>query len=229
MVMQLDQVVPLGRSLDEYLKMFALFGKDLQKTILGVGDGPASFNAEGTKKGYQITSIDPIYQFSGSEIKQRFDAVIDNIIDQVIATPNNWVWDYHQNPQQLKANRIKVLETFLADYQLGKQQHRYLTQELPQLDFGDRSFDLALCSHFLFLYSAQLDLTFHLASIQEMLRVSREVRIFPLLTLQQETSPYLEQAIAKFSNLGYATSIVKVPYEFQPGANKMLIIKSATK
>lgn len=223
--MKLENVVPFGRSLDEYIKMFNLSSEDRQKHILGVGDGPASFNAEGTTKGYKITSIDPIYQFDGAEIKQRFDAVVDNIINQVIATPNNWVWNYHKNPQDLKANRIKALETFLQDYSQGKEEGRYIAQELPKLNFGDCQFDLALCSHFLFLYSEQCDYDFHLAGIQEMLRVSQEVRIFPLLTLMQEVSPYLNDAIDQFSKLGYSTSIVKVPYELQPGANKMLLIK----
>jgi hypothetical protein len=225
MVMKLDKVVPFGRSLDEYIKMFNLSTEDLHKNILGVGDGPASFNAEGTAKGYKITSIDPIYQFDGAEIKQRFDEVVDNIIDQIIATPNNWVWSYHKNPQELKASRIKTLETFLPDYSQGKEVGRYQAQELPHLDFADQSFDLGLCSHFLFLYSEQLNLDFHLAAIQEMLRVSQEVRIFPLLNLMQETSPYLEAAIAHFNNLHYSTVIAPVPYEFQPGANQMLVIK----
>ena len=153
--MKLDKVVPFGRSLDEYIKMFNLSSDDLQKSILGVGDGPASFNTEGTAKGYNITSIDPIYQFDGAEIKRRFDAVVDNIIDQIIATPNNWVWSYHNNPQELKASRIKALELFLQDYRQGQQDNRYLAQELPSLDFEDNSYDLALCSHFLFLYSDQ--------------------------------------------------------------------------
>ena len=225
MVVKLEKVVPFGRSLDEYIKMFDLSSEDLQKRILGAGDGPASFNAEGTAKGYKITSIDPIYQFDGAEIKQRFDAVVDNIIGQVIATPNNWVWNYHKNPQDLKANRIKALERFLRDYDRGKQEGRYLAQELPNLDLSDRSYDLALCSHFLFLYSEQLDRDFHIAAIEEMLRVSSEVRIFPLLTLMQETSPYLDFVMDRFNNLGYLVSIVKVPYELQPGANKMLVIK----
>ena len=229
MVMKLDKVVPFGRSLDEYIKMFNLSSEDLQQRILGVGDGPASFNAEGTAKGYNLTSIDPIYQFDGAEIKHRFDAVVDNIIDQIIATPNNWVWSYHQNPQELKASRIKTLEVFLQDYQLGKQENRYLAQELPNLDFADQTYDLALCSHFLFLYSAQCDRDFHVAAIQEMLRVSQEVRIFPLLTLMQETSPYLDFVVNKFSNLGYLPKIVQVPYELQPGANQMLVIKAQEK
>lgn len=223
--MKLDQVVPFGRSLDEYSRMFDLTVADSKKRILGVGDGPASFNAEGTAIGYNITSVDPIYQFSEEEIRQRFEAVVDNIIDQIIATPNDWVWSYHKNPQDLKANRIKALENFLQDYQQGKQEGRYLTQELPHLDFAEQAYDLALCSHFLFLYSDHCDRHFHVAAIQEMLRVSQEVRIFPLLTLMQKTSPYLDFIISKFSNLGYFIDIMLVPYELQPGGNKMLVIK----
>lgn len=229
MVMKLDRIVPLGRSLDEYSKMFALSSVDLQQRILGVGDGPASFNAEGTKVGLNIISIDPIYQFSGAEIKLRFEAIIDNIIDQVIATPNNWVWKYYRNPQDLKANRIRIFQTFLQDYELGKQEARYQSQELPQLDFTTGSFDLTLCSHLLFLYSQQFSLDFHVASIQEILRVSREVRIFPLLTLMQQTYPYLDVIMQKFNDLGYTVMIKPVPYEFQPGGNKMLIIKHEDK
>lgn len=225
MVMKLDQVVPFGRSLDEYKKMFNLSSEDLQQRILGLGDGPASFNAEGTKIGMNITSIDPIYQITGTEIKQRFDAVVDNIIDQIIATPDNWIWKYHRNPQELKARRIKTITQFLADYNQGKQEGRYQAQKLPKLDFANETFDLALCSHFLFLYSEQCDRNFHLASITEILRVSQEVRIFPLLTLMQETSPYLDFIVNQFSNLKYSVAIQKVPYEFQPGGNKMLVIK----
>ena len=225
MVMKLAKVAPFGRSLDEYTKMFDLSFKDLQQRILGVGDGPASFNAEGTKAEVKITSVDPIYQFDGAEIRQRFDEVVDNIIDQVIATPNNWVWKYHSSPQALKKNRIKTIELFLEDYSQGKQDNRYLNQELPHLDFADQSFDLALCSHFLFLYSEHCDRDFHIASIKEMLRVSQEVRIFPLLTLMQETSSYLDFVMTEFGNWGYSVAIKTVPYEFQPGGNKMLVIK----
>ncbi|MGF1540153.1 MAG: SAM-dependent methyltransferase [Pleurocapsa sp.] len=224
--MKLSQVVPFGRSLDEYRKMFALSESELKtKSILGVGDGPASFNAQATPMGANITSIDPIYQFSGAEIKQRFDAVVDNIIEQVIASPNVWVWSYHTSPQTLKASRIKTLELFLADYESGKQEQRYLTAELPSLDFSEWQFDLALCSHFLFLYSQHCSRTFHFESIREMLRVSREVRIFPLLTLSWETSPYLDFILREFQALGYSVAITEVQYELQKGGNKMLVIK----
>jgi hypothetical protein len=183
MVMRLEKVVPFGRSLDEYIRMFDLSQSDLQSKILGVGDGPASFNAEATPLKYHVTSIDPIYQFTGAEILSRFEAVVEGIIEQVKQTPNDWVWTYHQSPEHLRQNRVQAIEKFLKDYDLGKQTSRYKLEELPHLNLADREYNLALCSHFLFLYSDFYDYQFHLNSILEMLRVATEVRIFPLLTL----------------------------------------------
>jgi SAM-dependent methyltransferase len=225
MVMQLEKVVPFGRSLDEYRKMFNLSESDLRKNILGVGDGPASFNAEATQIGAKIISIDPIYQFTSSEIRQRFDEVVDNIIAQVKATPNDWVWSYHQSPDELKKNRVRAIELFIQDFDRGKQKRRYQIGELPKLNFPDARFDLALCSHFLFLYSDFYDYQFHYDSIQEMLRVSKEIRIFPLLTLMLKRSPYLTQIIEDFKTIGYQVSIEKVQYELQKGGNEMLVIQ----
>lgn len=226
MAMQLDSVVPFGRSRDEYIKMFNLTTADLDCSILGAGDGPASFNAESTSLGSQITSVDPIYELSGSDIRQRFDTVLDNIIDQVKATPQNWVWSYHSSPEDLRHNRIQAMEIFLKDYESGKQQGRYQTAALPTLPFPDQTFKLALCSHFLFLYSKQHDVDFHLASIRELLRISTEVRIFPLLTLMLEPSPYLQPVIQACQDGGYDTSIETVGYELQKGGNQMLVIRS---
>ena len=53
MVMKLENIVPFGRSLDEYKNMFSLYDGDLGKNIIGVGDGPASFNAEMFALGFE--------------------------------------------------------------------------------------------------------------------------------------------------------------------------------
>lgn len=227
MVVQLDQVVPFGRTFDEYVKIFALSDADLEKKILGVGDGPASFNAEASRKGIKVISIDPIYQFTKDEIKRRFDAVVDNIINQVKNTPDDWIWSYHQSPEDLKSTRLKALNQFLEDYEQGKQEQRYLIQEVPYLTFKENEFDLALCSHFLFLYSDHLTYEFHLKSLQEILRVSQEVRIFPLLTLMIQQSPYLDAIIKDFTHQGYQVFLTKVQYELQKGGNEMLVIKKS--
>ncbi|PMB41262.1 SAM-dependent methyltransferase [Fischerella thermalis CCMEE 5205] len=225
MVMKLEKVVPFGRSLDEYVQMFHLTKSDLRKRILGVGDGPASFNAEATKIGVQVTSIDPIYQFSGDEILKRFNEIVDNIIDQVKASPDDWIWSYHKSPENLRWNRVQAINKFISDYEQGKQEKRYQIGELPKLNFQDQEYDLALCSHFLFLYSDHHDYQFHFDAIKEMLRVSQEVRIFPLLTLMLQRSPYLDRITQELQELGYTVSIVRVKYELQKGGNEMLWIR----
>lgn len=204
--------------------MFALSESDLQQNILGVGDGPASFNATATARGASVISIDPIYAFSTEEIRQRFYEVVDGVIEQVKATPNDWVWSYHTSPENLRENRIEALENFLADHDRGREEGRYRVEELPKLSFADNTFDLALCSHFLFLYSDHFDYSFHLDSVLEMLRVSSEVRIFPLLTLGLQRSPYLDRIIAELETRGYRVTIERSDYEFQKGGNDMLKI-----
>lgn len=225
MAMRLDQVVPFGRSLDEYRHMFALTEQDLGQRIIGVGDGPASFNAEMSAMGRSVISLDPVYAFEAAAIRSQFDAVVENIIAQVKATPDDWVWGYHCSVDQLRQRRIQVLEDFIADYDTGKAAGRYRHGELPALEFSERSFELALCSHLLFLYSEQLSYEFHLASLREMLRVAVEVRVFPLLTLMRQPSPYVEPLIRALRAEGFEVEIIEVDYELQRGANTMLRIR----
>lgn len=220
--MELSQVVPFGRGLDEYRAMFQLTDVDMRRKILGVGDGPASFNAEMTALGQRVVSVDPLYDFTGAEIRERFCLVVDDIMEQVQATPQDWVWTFHRSPAELRKRREWVIEQFRVDLQPGKESGRYLTGALPTLPFADQQFELALCSHFLFLYSAMYDFSFHLQSVLEMARVAHEARIFPLLTLRHERSPYLNPLRAELAVRGFATSIVPVNYELQRGGNKML-------
>ena len=53
------------------------------------------------------------------------------------------------------------MNEFLRDYPAGLTEGRYLNAGLPDLPFADSSFDSALCSHFLFLYTRQLGEAFH--------------------------------------------------------------------
>ena len=223
--MKLDKAVPFGRLLTEYQLMFHLTPGDMERKILDVASGPASFNAEMYRLGYFVTSIDPIYEFSGQEIQQRFDECVDNIIEQVRMTPKDWVWNYHKSVGDLRKNREKALATFLADYDQGKAEQRYLPGALPDIPL-EKHYDLVLCSHFLFLYSEQFNYDFHRDSILNLLEQSHEIRIFPLLTLDLKQSPHLELILKELHQLGYSTEILKVDYELQRGGNEMLKIQS---
>lgn len=223
--MKLDKVVPFGRLLSEYQLMFRLTPEDMERKILDVASGPASFHAQMYRLGHFVTSIDPIYKFSGQEIQQRFDECVNHIIKQVEMTPKDWVWNFHKSAEDLRRNREKALATFLADYERGKVEQRYIQGALPDILLEDH-YDLVLCSHFLFLYSEQLDYGFHRSSILNLLERSHEVRIFPLLTLDLKQSPYLKPILQELHQLGYSTEILKVDYELQRGGNEMLKIQS---
>jgi hypothetical protein len=177
MAVKLDRVVPFGHSLSEYRLMFKLTADDLKRKILDVAAGPASFNAEMRQQGDFVISVDPIYELSAAVIQQRFDECVDSIIKQVKQSPDDWVWQYHKSADDLRKNRERALQIFLADYQQGKTEQRYITGELPEIPVN-QSFDLVLCSHFLFLYSDQFSYPFHQAAVLKMLSLAKEVRIF---------------------------------------------------
>lgn len=86
------------------------------------------------------------------------------------------------------------------------------------------SFDLAVCSHFLFLYSEQLSARFHLESIRSLVRVAEEVRIFPLLELGAIPSRHVESVVKRLRADGRQVSVEAVDYEFQRGGNQMMKI-----
>lgn len=222
--MKLEEVVPWGRTLAEYRSMFSLSDPDLNIKILGCGDGPASFNAEMTKLGHSVVSIDPVYQFSAEQIEQRVRATYEPVISQMKKNSSHYIWKNFRDADELGKARLDAMENFLLDYESGKVAGRYLYQSLPNLKFVDERFELCVCSHLLFLYSEQLSLDFHLASIHELLRVATEVRIFPLLGLDGDPSSYLELVLKHLSTKDFNIQIESVDYEFQKGGNQMLRI-----
>lgn len=227
MAFKLKQIVPWGRSFQEYVDMFALSQDDLTRPILGCGDGPAGFNAELTKRGGTVVSVDPIYAFSVEEISQRIDETFDEVMQQTRKNEHEFVWDHIRSVDELGKVRMAVMRDFLEDFPQGRSDGRYLSRSAPTLDFPDDSFSLALSSHLLFLYSDHLDLKFHIEAIAELCRVCEEVRIFPLLQLGATPSPHVELVIEYFRTASYEVTRVHVPYEFQRGGNQMLKIRKA--
>ena len=96
---------------------------------------------------------------------------------------------------------------------------------LPNLPFGEGAFDPALSSHFLFLYSQELDLRFHVTALAEMLRVASEVRVFPLLQSSGVLSSHVQAVIETFVSRGVEASVEPVAYEFQRGGNHLLRLR----
>jgi hypothetical protein len=225
-VFTLDRVVPWGRSFDEYRRMFALTDDDLAAPILGCADGPASFNAEATARGHSVTSCDPLYQFSTDQIRQRIRDTTPVIVEQTRRNEHEFVWTSIRSVEELRALRTSSMDTFLDDFEAGTRQGRYVVGELPALPFGTATFHVALCSHFLFLYSEQLSADFHVSAVSEMIRVALDVRIFPLIELGGAPSRHVALVTDRLKQAGATVSIERVDYEFQRGGNEMLRVRT---
>lgn len=224
MAFMLNGVVPWGRNLDEYKKMFLLEEEDLQKRIAGFGDGPASFNYEAYCLGHNVISYDPIYQFSRDQLKKRIDEVRETVMRQMKENMDNYVWTKIKNLNQLEEVRMSAMKLFLADFESGKAEGRYVYHELPnRLPVADDSYDLGLSSHFLLMYTS-LGYDFHIKAISEMLRVCKEIRIFPIVDLDAKQTDLIRSVIDYFQKLHFV-ELRETDYVFQKGANRMLVIR----
>lgn len=226
MAFTLDQVIPWGRCLDEYIEMFDLNLESLRgEKILDCGGGPASFNQEMTNQGYSVMSCDPIDQWTGAEISQRIAETYPKVVRGLTENLGDYVWHKIKSPEHLGQVRMAAMSKFLEDFERGKVAGRYQIGGVPGLPFATQEFNLALCSHLLFSYSEQLSLEFHIASVLDLCRVAEEVRIFPLITIGMEPSRWVPGVLTALSEAGYQFEVKTVVYEFQKGGNQMLRIR----
>jgi hypothetical protein len=229
--LKLDRIAFYGRTLGEYLLMFGI--NDIRSlirynAILDCPCGASSFVAEANSKhGIQAIGCDHLFAKDVETLSKRGEDDIEYIIQRVSTDPNLYNWDFYSSIDKLREYRRLALQQFLLDYPTGIKENRYIKAELPKLPFEDKSFDLVLSGHFLFTYSHKLDFLFILSSILELYRVSsKEVRIYPLQ--QSSLQPYEQMTEILFAleklRIGY--DIVPVPFEFQRGSNKMLLLRS---
>jgi len=220
--LQLDRVVLVGRTYDEYIRHFALDMEQWRgKKILDVASGVGSFRAEAAALRYDVTAADRIYDISPEELAPRCKRDLDHIIDSV-RDLNVYRWDnFYGTPERLRGLRERAYKTFLQDYR--EQRERYVRVELPRLPFGDGEFDLTLLSYLLFVYEDQLSYDFHLQSIRELMRVTRgEARIYPTVSFEAKPSQYL----AKLGEdlLEFSVKVINTDFEFLRNSNNFLRI-----
>ena len=229
MELRLEQVVPWGRCAWEYAAMFALTPQDRDKRLLDCAGGPSSFTAELSAQGWSVTACDPLYQFSAAQIRRQIAATSPRMAALTEASTDRFRWDVYGSPQQVVHLRLDTMQRFLDDYPAGCARGRYVVGALPSLPFHAQSFDLALCSHLLFTYSEQFTAAFHVASLLELARVAREVRIFPLVTaFLGDISPHLTEVLEDLQAHGCAVKVRPVAYEFQKGGNQMLYVSAGS-
>jgi hypothetical protein len=217
---RIGEMLVSARSFAEYRKMFSLTGDELRGRILDCPGGAASFTAEVGAHGGRAIACDPQYVLPTAELARRARADLDRGYRYHQGNPDEYVWTFFRDPEHYLAVRSASIELFTAHFSASP--GNYVAAGLPALPFPDRGFDLALCSHLLFSYADRLGHDFHLASIRELARVAREVRIHPLVPMGFDGNPELPGLIAELDQLHVHAEVRPVDYEFQRGGHSML-------
>lgn len=220
----LDRVAFLGRTYGEYMDMLGL-GEGLagEGPVLDCPAGPSSFAAEAGGKGLDVVACDVLYGHTGEELHKRGLDDIAHVFERFEDVAHLYTWKYYRDREEVVSLRAKALESFVRDFEKGRREGRYVEAPLPRLPFGDGTFPLVLSANFLFLYGDRMGIGFHLECLRELLRVcSGEVRVFPLAGLDGRPYPGLGEVVRALEADGAFADTVRVPLEFQRGANKML-------
>jgi len=225
---ELEKVVIIGRTFEEYSRMFLLdeIPADGRK-ILDAAGGVSSFTKEASDRGWQVMSLDPVYCHGLDALKEKCSKDLDHLLDLVVSKKHLFRWEKpHETVDEIRDLRTRAYTTFLGDFQVNR--YRYFDAMLPHTPYiADNNFKTTLMSHLLFAYGQFLGYETHLAIFKELVRVtSEELRFFPLLdcnTLEQ--LPHLERLKREPALSGLEFKIHDVPYEFLKGTGRMLVVK----
>lgn len=223
--LSIDRIVFIGRTFEEYIDLFNLEFEHLRgKRILDCPAGACSFTARANELGVDVTACDIVYDHPVESLEKKGHLDIEHVMGNMEQVKGNYNWNYFKDINSLKTHRLEALKTCVAD--MKKAAHRYFPAVLPELPFDNEAFDVLLSAHFLFMYSDRFDLSFHIQTLKEMLRVTKEeIRIFPLVDLKGERYGELNAIIDYLKEQGCTTEEVPVQYEFQVNANSMLKIQ----
>jgi SAM-dependent methyltransferase len=223
----LSSVAFFGRSLVEYARFFPLDLHALRgRSVLDVAAGPSAFTAEANRLGVRATAVDPLYGCSPEALVAHVRLDYTRTFAQMRAKPELFRLKSFASLDEAEVDRRAAAERFLADYEAGFLDNRYVGGALPQLPFADASFDVVLCAHLLFIYERLFDYEFHLAACRELVRVSKgEIRIHPVCG--PDGRPYRELArlCEDLRTTGIGSRVVSVDYEFFAGSNSTLVLR----
>lgn len=220
--LHLPFVAFFGRTLAEYLEMFAVSIEDLrQGTTLDCPSGPDSFVAEACALGCAVRGIDPMFAHEPAELAARARRNLDESFTHIDAQLERLAFrDY----AAFKRDKYSALDAFLRDFAANRA--RYIAANLPSLPFADGTFDRVLAANFLFTYAntdfgglydgREFDLDFHLASVTEIARVARrEIRLTPTGSFDPPPRPhaYRDAVRARLEELGWRTELVPSTYQ----------------
>jgi len=224
--MELPAVSFFGRTLEEYCRFFALDPIKLRGTsILDVAAGPSSFTAEAHRRGIDAVAVDPLYDQTHAALTGRVRDDYSRMFQQMREKKRLFRFKHFPSFDAAESDRRAAASRFLADYEGNVRHGRYVRASLPLLPFLDDAFDLVLCAHLLFIYSARFDFAWHVAACAELARVSLgEVRIHPICGPDGKPYAELDRLRHELAGRGITSAVVRVNYEFFAGSSSMLVL-----
>ncbi len=192
--LELKDIVLIGRTFDEYYRMFELSNVNFKdEKILDVASGVSSFCSEANSKGYNVTASDKIYHFSAKEIEGKCISDLKMVMEKLPLVAELYKWEFFKDIDALKENREMTYKLFIEDFK-KKNGNRYIATKYPKTRFADKEFTISLISHFLFMYDEHLSYEFHRKTLSEIIRITtKEIRIFPLVNLKGERSLFVKK------------------------------------
>jgi len=204
-------------NLVDYQHIFALSDQELQKNVLDYPGGISSVNAELSALGKSIISADPFYHLGAKEMSLHAQQILDKNIQYL-----NEHADILENQNIAAAEIIKnwknSVELFLADYEIGKREGRYLMMSVPPQTIN-RSYELLLCADLLFNQQELLPAPELMASL---CNLAAELRIFPLIAEKKVISGQLGPIMLDLQQRNFGVEIRAINYPLRRDATAML-------
>ncbi len=213
-----------GQHLDEYKDMFALTDEDLSKSFLEYNSGISAFNVEIQGTASACVSCDPWYALDKKSLQNKIETNFTTRVSQLENNLDSLDVSRYGSFEKLVSYRRKGIASFLADFEKGLEDKRYLPITVDELPFPNFKFDFALIANNFFADLDYQTVEYHIARIKELARVAKDVRIFPLVDTNGEPSNLLGPIIMGLYQDNYGVEVKDVSYYLQHRGNAMLRI-----
>ncbi|MNC29434.1 hypothetical protein D3C76_345170 [compost metagenome] len=108
--LDLERIVFIGRTFEEYLRMFNLQPGELEgRRILDCPAGACSFTAEASKLGAVSIAADIAYYYSPEVLKDKGLKDIEHTVEQLDKVQDHFVWEEFASVQELQQARTAAL------------------------------------------------------------------------------------------------------------------------
>lgn len=213
------QPVFWGHTAADFQKMFAL--ETFPERILEFSSGISTLNLE-LNNTHTIHSIDPRFALDKDTLKCKAELIFHDMQEQVMHNESRYNFVSYGGLDTFIRKRYEGMQRFFADYDTGITEGRYRSINSMQLPYEDFYFDLAMSSHYFFAGLAEQDVNFHVRMLQELARVAKEVRIFPLVHADGSTPQELGPTLLALQQAGYGAEVRSIIDPLEPAGNAML-------